>query len=341
MTTHRAGRWPSRRFALLAFFLLPVIVWGADEPVVVAPDHPPARQPRLVCPEPTFDFGVREPAHTVEHEFILRNEGDAPLQITKVKPTCGCTVADWTKKLLRPGEEARLKCRLKLTGYRGPQKKSIRIHSNDPSQPIYQVWLTGQVRVEVELQPPFISFSQIPHTGTVTKRTRLMAVGRRVQIVDFSCPSPLFDVRVEKVDDINVDLAITTKPPLPYGTHRTRLVVRTDDEKYPELYLPVIVSVLGEVTVLPKVLYLPKAQPGLHITRSILLRPSLAPRFKIEHVEVPAPDIRATVIPVRAGMQRVELQNIPVSGDLDGKQVTIFTDLPIMKEIQVPFRVAK
>ena len=307
-----------------------------------APEQPAqAGQPRLVCPEPTYDFGTREPSDAVVHEFVLRNEGDGPLLITQVKPACGCTVVDWKTMTLKPGEETRLKCRLRLKGYKGAQQKSIRIHSNDPTQPIRQLWFKGNVSVDVELTPSFISFSQLQHTALVTRKVRLTSVGRVVQVTDVTCLSRLFDVAVQTVDGLAADIVITTRPPLPPGTHRTRIVVKTDDAKYPELYLPVVVSVLSEVAVMPQVIYLPRPAAGQGLTRSILLRPSTVARFKILRVETPHEDIRSAVIPVRGGIQRVELRNIPMTGEMDGKEVRIFTDLEIMDEIRVPFRVAR
>jgi len=327
--------------ALAGCLALTATPLGADEATAETPQKPVAKGPRLVCPEPTFDFGVREPNEAVEHGFVLRNEGDEVLNISKVKPTCGCTVVEWKTKLLQPGQEVRLSCRLKLKGYRGPQKKSIRIHSNDPAQPVYQVWFKGNVKVDVELKPSFVSFSQITHASVVTRKVRLTAVGRAVQITDVTCASDLFSIEVNKVADLSADLLITTKPPLPMGTHRTRIIVHTDDAKYPELYLPVIMNVLSEVTVLPKVLYLPRPPVEERLTRSILVRPSRIAKFNILRVETPHQDIKATIIPVGRGIQRVELKNIPVTMDLNDKEVRIFTNLSVMKEIKVPFRVAK
>ena len=42
--------------------------------------------PRIVLPEPTHDFGVRLRGHVFERVFEVRNEGDAPLLLERVKP---------------------------------------------------------------------------------------------------------------------------------------------------------------------------------------------------------------------------------------------------------------
>jgi len=309
-------------------------------PPVPAPVKGDGPQPRLVCPEPTFDFGTRPPTKPVDHEFVLRNEGKDTLLITKVKPTCGCTVANWRTKILEPGEETKLKCTLKLKGYRGPQNKGISVHSNDPRNPITMLRLKGYVAVDVEMKPAFLNFSQIHHTAKISRYAILTAVGRAVSITDVTCPLDIFHVDVEDIGGRPARLVVTTKPPLPSGVHRTRITVHTDDKEYPELNVPVVLNVLGEVIALPKILFLPAPPAQGKVNRSILLRPGVASRFKILRVEVPREDIKVTVHSLRAGMQRIELQDIPVTKELQGKEVRIFTDLKTMNVITVPFRVA-
>ncbi len=44
-------------------------------------------QPKAVYPATEHDFGTVERGDTLEHTFIVRNEGTAPLEIVSVKPT--------------------------------------------------------------------------------------------------------------------------------------------------------------------------------------------------------------------------------------------------------------
>ena len=43
-------------------------------------------QPKAVYPATEHDFGNVERGDTLEHTFIVRNEGTAPLEIVNVKP---------------------------------------------------------------------------------------------------------------------------------------------------------------------------------------------------------------------------------------------------------------
>ncbi len=50
------------------------------------------------------DFGEIEAKTSVETTFSYTNTGDAPLVITNIKSSCGCTVPeDWSREPLAPG----------------------------------------------------------------------------------------------------------------------------------------------------------------------------------------------------------------------------------------------
>ncbi len=50
------------------------------------------------------DFGEIPQGSPVSHKFMIENTGDVPLEIVSVKPSCSCTVADYTKEAIAPGE---------------------------------------------------------------------------------------------------------------------------------------------------------------------------------------------------------------------------------------------
>ncbi|TNF72802.1 MAG: DUF1573 domain-containing protein, partial [Acidobacteria bacterium] len=58
-------------------------------------DRADAAEPRAVVPETIKDFGTVQRGDRLAHRFVIRNDGDAILEITEVKPACGCTVAEF------------------------------------------------------------------------------------------------------------------------------------------------------------------------------------------------------------------------------------------------------
>lgn len=119
---------------------------------VLGQTHSP--QPRLVCVEPLFDYGVKSNSIEIEHDFILRNAGGMPLIISQVRSGCGCTRAQLSHNTLAPGSNAVLSARLSLRGVVGPKQTHIYLHSNDPVNPVFQCKITGSAVMDPAVIPP-------------------------------------------------------------------------------------------------------------------------------------------------------------------------------------------
>lgn len=57
----------------------------------------------------TYDFGKILMTKPATVEFRFTNIGDAPLIITNVAPSCGCTAPEWTKKPVKKGDTGIIK----------------------------------------------------------------------------------------------------------------------------------------------------------------------------------------------------------------------------------------
>jgi hypothetical protein len=85
----------------------------------------------IAAAEEVFDFGdIKESAGSVTHTFVVKNDGDAPLVITKVLPTCGCTSPDWTKEPIAKGAKGEIKVTFDPNGRPGPFNKTVNVFSN-------------------------------------------------------------------------------------------------------------------------------------------------------------------------------------------------------------------
>ena len=64
--------------------------------------------PVLTFDKMEHDFGEVEARKNVETEFNYTNTGEAPLVITDIKSSCGCTVPkDWSRAPLAPGDSGK------------------------------------------------------------------------------------------------------------------------------------------------------------------------------------------------------------------------------------------
>jgi hypothetical protein len=56
----------------------------------------------------TIDFGKIEQGKPVSAEFEFKNPTMVPLIISSVRPTCGCTIADYPKEPVPPGKSGKI-----------------------------------------------------------------------------------------------------------------------------------------------------------------------------------------------------------------------------------------
>lgn len=92
---------------ILSFFLIfsdPTIAWLTDT---------------------THDFGDLEVRATYYHTFEFANVGEDPVKIDNIRPSCGCTIPNWTRDWIQPDSSAtiRVAFRPNTAGYTRKQIK--------------------------------------------------------------------------------------------------------------------------------------------------------------------------------------------------------------------------
>lgn len=76
-----------------------------------------------------IDYGTIEKGADGLRIFEFTNTGEAPLIITKVKSTCGCTVPSWSKEPIMPGKSGEIQVKYD-TNRVNPIRKTITVTSN-------------------------------------------------------------------------------------------------------------------------------------------------------------------------------------------------------------------
>ncbi len=100
--------------------------------------------PVISFEESSKDFGDITQGDKVENVFKFENTGNAPLIISNVAATCGCTVPSWPKEPIAPGKKGEIKVSFNSAGKMGKQNSVVRIYSN-ASEPIEKVSMISNV----------------------------------------------------------------------------------------------------------------------------------------------------------------------------------------------------
>ncbi|WP_423147130.1 DUF1573 domain-containing protein [Rubrolithibacter danxiaensis] len=100
-------------------------------------------QPEFKFETETHDFGKIPQGKPVSYEFKFTNVGDQPLIISAVEPTCGCTVADYTKTPVKKGEAGNIKLTFNAA-VASSFTKAVTVKSNAKT-PVKVLYIKGEV----------------------------------------------------------------------------------------------------------------------------------------------------------------------------------------------------
>lgn len=87
--------------------------------------------PVMTFEKESHNFGNVTEGEVVEYSFKFTNTGNRDLLISKAEASCGCTVPEWPKEPVKPGESAYMKVKFDSKGRpEGYTEKELYIQAN-------------------------------------------------------------------------------------------------------------------------------------------------------------------------------------------------------------------
>ena len=101
--------------------------------------------PRIEFATQVFDFGKVSAGELVRHDFVFTNTGRALLEITDVRPGCGCTTAGTWDRRVKPGQTGVIPLQFNSANFDGKVTKSATVTCNDRGKSNLVLQITGTV----------------------------------------------------------------------------------------------------------------------------------------------------------------------------------------------------
>lgn len=90
----------------------------------------------LALSENHFDYGKIKKGDQKQHVYEVTNTGKNPLIISQVKPGCGCTVPEFTKDPILPGQKGKITLKFDSSNFDGLVNKQAEVYANVDKAPI-------------------------------------------------------------------------------------------------------------------------------------------------------------------------------------------------------------
>ncbi|MES2381951.1 MAG: DUF1573 domain-containing protein [Bacteroidota bacterium] len=77
-----------------------------------------------------FDFGTIKEGELVNYKFKFKNTGKIPLLISNAVASCGCTVPNWPKEPIMPGQTSEIDVTFNSEGKPNHVEKTVTVTAN-------------------------------------------------------------------------------------------------------------------------------------------------------------------------------------------------------------------
>ena len=224
-------------------------------------DSPGTPDAKAVVEEEQFQFGSMALGTTGKHEFIIKNEGTAPLKLARGPSQCKCTVSAMDQDEIPPGATASitLEWTPKDLGEFGQEAV---IYTSDPNKKDIHFGVRGTMYENVMKSPANgWSLGSLQDKPVTVDGYLLSQIYDSFEITETSTTSDLISVKVEPINPEDAPqpdsksgyvLTVVITPPEKAGDIREEVVIKTDLEDYPEFRFPVTGQKFGPMSIIGK-----------------------------------------------------------------------------------------
>jgi hypothetical protein len=222
--------------------------------------------PQILVEQPVFDFGAITNGSEILHDFVIRNAGDADLEINRVISSCSvCLKAKLEKYKIPPGGASLLHTCLDLRSFSGPISRSITIESNDPNNAWLILGLAGVVTPSYQMTPLEIDLDLSQgQKKAVAEITPLLQLHAPLSQVHYDNTNIL--AKVSPAGTGRFVLSLEVLDSLPRGNAVVNLTLFSADSNDPPFHATGFIHNPPDLEVLPERLqFFPQVEPQMRI----------------------------------------------------------------------------
>ena len=307
-------------------------------------------KPKIAAVEPIKDAGTVPKGEKIVQDFLLRNDGDAVLEITNIQPACGCTVAEFDKSIA-PGKTGKVHASVDTSTFNGAISKGLTVFSNDPATPQLELTIRAKVEPYISIKPGYARYVTVqgePVEGDITQ-TLWTNDGSSMDITGVDSPWPYLKVtyREAKPEERQPDskgkqwrIEMKLSNDAKVGPLAEYVTVHTNHPKQKIVQIPVTGFVRPMIAVTPQVADFGTIELKEATKKVINIRNFATEPIKVTGVEETVKGIEAKLEPLNDGREyQVQLTLSPelAKGSFEGK-LTIRTDSAKMPVLEVPLK---
>jgi uncharacterized protein DUF1573 len=315
---------------------------GQPAPVPAPSATQPSGGPRIRFSETNFNFGKIKTSDNLRHDFVVTNTGSAVLEISSVRPACGCTMAGTWDRQIEPGKTGRIPIQLNPANLNGPVTKTIAVTCNDPTQTNHTLHIAATVWKPIDVQPPTAYFT--PVEGEVTNELKIVRIVSNLdeplivdppQFANGAVSAELKTLQPGKEFELHVRYSGAHSNAIP----NSFITMKTSSTNLPEISVPVRASVRPALTTVPNRIVLPAGSIAPGFRGATTIRNNGSTPVKLSDPAVNAEGITVQITEAQPGKLFALSVNFPTNYQAQAGQtleLTVKTSHPNYPLIKVP-----
>jgi hypothetical protein len=360
-TKHRRNLILLASAAAIPFVLSLVAHLGAPQ---AQQPEPGITRPALVFDQYMVDRGPIGAEPNAFAHFVFHNRGNETVRITELEPSCGCLTSEFKNKKMEyaPGESGEFFLTVRTTRETPGQKDYyVKVHYDDPQPREIDVTFRFVLpEHQVRIDPAALIFYQ---NGLQATTQHVVVTDNRpkpLEVRDVTTTSDLVTAKIDRIEDDpegprRTHILVTAAKEIPAGKpFRAVVSMLTDDEKYTELQVPLMIQRTGgmaplargkELKVIPEVISLSPSREK-PAEAEVVVTDHHSAAIDVKDVRSSSPAVRAQLSPkaeTDANGHKQWRIAVTAMGDLPPGNfrsvITIRTSDPERPELQVPVQV--
>jgi len=304
----------------------------------------PGEVPAIKFDTPVYDFGRVQAGGDIVHDFFFTNTGNGPLELLRVKPSCGCTTAGEYTRIVQPGATGKIPIKLSTKKGGGNISKSVTVNTNIPGpDATVRLEIKGTVWQPIEVTPRSAAFGRLTvekaNEGMERRLTIVSNVDQALKPSITGSDNKMFKAELKPLEDgKKYEIVVGLVPPLSSGNNTGKITVTTGIADPATVEVPAYAFVTAPLDVTPTQLTIMPGRTAA-LKRQFYIRCNDGKSFDVKDLKCSSDALALELTDIRGNKQTYRLSvDIPAdyAPPASGDRITFDTTHPAVPSLEIP-----
>jgi hypothetical protein len=203
--------------------------------------------PKAEVDKLVYNVGEIPQGIPIIHDFIVKNNGDKPLEI-KVKHCWGVKIKAPVGPI-EPGKSGKINVEINSSYQKDSYKKDIEVTTNDPNKSSFKLTVLATIRESLSIDPQYVNFGSVPTKTKLNRPIKITNKNKNNATITLINVNPAVNFSISPNKNIIIkpgktrDLLLKLDTGKNHGMIEGSVLIKTNLPNLPHKIIPVSVAV--------------------------------------------------------------------------------------------------